>query len=254
MENLSKQYEERYLDEAEFFDQEVERLLKDDRHLRFTNDLTYEQYFGHLRKYRIVRDFFGPIEGKKILDYACGSGWVTIYFARSGAECHGFDISPKSIEAATRMAEVNAVGSCCKFIVSSAEKLDYPAETFDFVFGNAALHHTDLDKSPAEIARVLKKGGKAAFIDDLRYHPVMWIYRKLTDHKHTKFEKPMIYSNIEKFKPHFSSVSFESLDFLNLLPRKRALSSVMQPIDDAILKALPFTKHFYRHLIIKLIK
>lgn len=245
---------DRYRDEAEFFDREAGELLHREQGLKFSNDLNYEQYFSLYPSYKVVKDYLGSIAGKRVLDYACGSGWISIYFARSGAQCAGFDISPVSVEVATKMAAANGVGDRCEFVVSAAEKIDFPDESFDIVFGNAALHHTDLDKSPQEIARVLKPGGTAVFIDDLRYHPVMWVYRKLTHDKHTHFETPMVQGDIERFRPYFASTTFETYDFLNLFPQKRWLSSILRPVDTAILKVLPFMKHFYRHLVIKLVK
>jgi hypothetical protein len=82
----------------------------------------------------------------------------------------------------------------------------------------------------------------------------MWVYRKFTHDKHTRFETPMVQGDIKRFKPYFSSTTFETYDFLNLFPQKRWLSSVLRPLDTAILKVLPFMKHFYRHLVIKLVK
>lgn len=246
--------DERYRDEAEFFDREAAELAEGRDTLRFSNELDYDQYFDHAHAYRVAKKFLGPVTDQKILDYACGSGWVSIYFARSGAQCYGFDISPVSIEVATQMAADNGLGDRCEFKVTTAESIDYPENTFDLLFGNAALHHTDLDLSPAEIARVLKPGAKACFIDDLRYHPVMWVYRKITRDKHTRFETPMRLRDIEKFRPHFSRVEFEAHDFFNIFPKKRGLAKIAEAMDRVLLKVLPFTKYFCRHLIIKLVK
>jgi hypothetical protein len=64
----------------------------------------------------------------------------------------------------------------------------------------------------------------------------------------------MVQGDIERFKPYFSSVVFDTYNFLNIFPRKRTLSAILKPIDRAILKVLPFMRHFYRHLVIKLVK
>ncbi len=252
--NPLDEYQDRYREEAEFFDREAAEFAGGRDNLKFSNDLTYEEYFGHYHTYRVVRDFVGSLKGKRILDFACGSGYMSIYFARSGAEAYGFDISPKSIEVANRMAADNGVGERCEFKVTSAEKMDYPDGFFDVVFGNAALHHTDLDRSPAEIARVLKPGGKAAFIDDLRYHPVMWLYRKVTSDKHTRYETPMLRSDIARFLPYFSDVRFECHNFFNLFEKNSSLSAVTRALDRGLLKSLPFMKAFCRNLVIKATK
>jgi len=254
LQQSNSDYEDRYREEAEFFDREASEFASGRTSLKFSNELNYEQYFEHYHTYREIREFIGSLKGKRILDFACGSGYMSIYFARSGAEAYGFDISPKSIEVAVKMAADNALSDRCKFKVTSAESMDYADNFFDVVFGNAALHHTDLDKSPAEIARVLKPGGKAAFIDDLRYHPVMWLYRKFTSDKHTRHETPMLRSDIEKFRPYFSQVQFDCHNFFNLYEKSRGLANLTQIMDRTLMTLLPFTKSVCRNLIIKATK
>ena len=82
----------------------------------------------------------------------------------------------------------------------------------------------------------------------------MWVYRKLTTDKHTRYETPMQRSDIEKFKPHFSQVSFEPHNFFNLYEKSRGLARFTQALDRGFLKVLPFTKAFCRNLIIKAVK
>lgn len=245
---------DRLQDEAEFFDREAERTQGAQRGLKFTNNLNYEQYFAHQRPYAAVRDFMGDIGGKRILDYACGTGWTSVFFARSGAQCHGIDISAKSIAVANRTAVINEVGSRCDFRVGSGENLPYADETFDFVFGNAALHHVDLEMAPGEIARVLKPGGKAAFIDDLRYHPVLWLYRHIARRKHTLFEAPLILRDLEWFAGSFSEIKAETFDILNLMPKRERVASVLTKVDDALLQVMPGLRNCCRYVVVKLVK
>lgn len=254
MTNFTVEVFDRLQDEAEFFDREAERTLATQRGLKFTNQLNYEQYFEHQRPYASVREFFGDIGGKQILDYACGTGWVSIYFARSGAQCHGIDISEKSIVVAGKTAALNGLDKRCDFRVAAGECLPYADNTFDLIFGNAALHHVDLEMAPAEIARVLKPGGKAAFIDDLRYHPVLWLYRHLTRRKHTLFEEPLTLADLDWFAGSFSEIRAETFDFLNLMPKRKRLASVLTEVDDALLRAIPGLRHLCRYVVIKLVK
>ncbi len=245
---------DRLQDEADFFDREAERTLETRRGLHFTNELTYEEYFAHQRTYAAVREFFGDVNGKTILDFACGTGWTSIYFARSGAKCHGIDISAKSIEVATKTAALNGMSAHCDFRVAAGESLPYPDGTFDLVFGNAALHHVDLEMAHEEIARVLKPGGKAAFIDDLRYHPALWLYRQLTRRRHTLFEQPLTLSDLNWFRKNFGKAEAEVFDLTNLLPRNKRLAGVLTKIDSGLLKALPILRNCCRHVVIKLVK
>ncbi len=245
---------DRLQDEAEFFDREAERTLATQRGLTFTNKLNYEQYFAHQRPYAAVKEFFGDISGKRILDYACGTGWTSIYFARSGAECHGIDISEKSIIVAGKTAAHNGLDHRCNFRVAAGESLPHADNTFDFVFGNAALHHVDLEMAPEEISRVLKPGGKAAFIDDLRYHPVLWLYRRIARRKHTLFEEPLTMTDLDWFAGSFSEIRAETFDILNLLPKRKMLASVLTKFDDTLLHIVPGLQHCCRYVVIKLVK
>ena len=48
-----------------------------------------------------------------------------------------------------------------------AESLIYDNDIFDFVLGVSILHHTDVTLVEREIARVLKPGGRALFIEPM---------------------------------------------------------------------------------------
>lgn len=245
---------DRLQDESEFFDREIQRKAGKRRGYRFTNQLDYEQYFSLQRPYQAVKDFLGSVRGKEILDFACGTGWASVYFARSGANCHGLDISVKSIEAARLTAEINGLSQCCTFKVGAGEAIPYDDNTFDLIFGNAALHHVDLEMIPEELARVLKPGGKAAFIDDLLYHPLLWMYRKVSRRRHTLFETPLTLSDLQWFKHHFSTVQAQVFDIVNLAPKNRLISGIASRFDDALLAAIPGLKHICRYVVIKLVK
>ena len=101
------------------------------RNLKFKNKMDYEKYFSVFPHFKYVAEFFGRIKGKKILDFGCGTGWVSIYFARSGAEVFSCDISPEAINIAKKMAISNSVKIRAE--VMEAEKLSYEDDMFDFV-------------------------------------------------------------------------------------------------------------------------
>ncbi|MCJ7508907.1 MAG: class I SAM-dependent methyltransferase, partial [candidate division Zixibacteria bacterium] len=222
---------ERHKDEMKYWDEEVEKLERDKKSLKFSNPLNYQQYFSVYLPYRCVLDFFGDIKDKVILDMACGTGWTSVYFARSGAKVYNFDISPKSVEIAQKVARDNGLGDTIFSEVMTAEDLKYEDNFFDFVFGNSALHHFDLEKAVPEIVRVLKPGGKASFIDDLRYHPLMFIYRRLFPEKHTHYEQPLSFSEIRKIGSCFSKMEAAPFGLFSLLPRNRALRKTLDPLD-----------------------
>ena len=72
------------------------------------------------------------------------------------------DISPGMLETMSSSAE--RLGLDVRAIRCEADKLPFPDESFDLVFGHAVLHHLpDLDAAFAEFRRVLRPGGTLAF-------------------------------------------------------------------------------------------
>lgn len=99
------------------------------------------------------------LTGKRVLVPGCGFGEDAIRLARLGARVEAFDISPEILEIARRRcAEFCYEG--VNFSVMPCEALAFPDRTFDLVFFIDILHHVDIPKSVAEIARVLKPGGR----------------------------------------------------------------------------------------------
>ena len=82
------------------------------------------------------------------VELGCGSGWLTRYAARCGANAVGYDISPEMIEIARTEAEREGLEA--RFEVADMEALEQEP-TFDRCLIYEALHH-----SP-EPLRVLQK-------------------------------------------------------------------------------------------------
>jgi len=98
-------------------------------------------------------------KGRRVLVPGCGFGEDAIRMARLGASVDAFDISPDVIEIARRRcAEFGYAG--VNFGVMPCESIAFPDAGFDLVFFVDILHHVDIGKTLAEIARVLKPGGR----------------------------------------------------------------------------------------------
>lgn len=157
---------------------------------------------------------WGPIwksmdlHGVSVLDYGCGNGEFSRVIARRGARVVGIDISPKLIEQArASAAKMGLNGSCPQFMVGDAHHTPFADNTFDYVVGNGALHHLDLDMAFAEIVRVLKPGGKALFMEPMYHHPILWMVRRLTPNAHSADERPLSFGDMDKAKKWFRACS-----------------------------------------------
>lgn len=100
---------------------------------------------------------------RTLLDFGCGGGIYAAIFASLGFRVSAFDISPRSIETARKVAAGHGLSQDIEFSVQRAEDLHYADNTFDVVVGIDVLHHVEIAPSVAESIRVLKPGGIAFF-------------------------------------------------------------------------------------------
>lgn len=189
----------------------------------------------------------------RILDYGCGDGAFSCLLASRGAYVCGVDISPKSIGEARTLADTMGLNGFVNFLVCDAHRTPFKAESFDYVVGNGALHHLDLDRAYVEIARVLKPGGKAFFMEPLYHHPLLWLLRRLTPEDHTADERPLSFADIERASRWFSDCSHREHFLLSvcaapthLLGRNAALTIIggLDRIDQLMMSMLPPLRHF----------
>lgn len=103
--------------------------------------------------------------GARILDVACGSGWLSEYFARLGYDVTGIDISPDLI----RISEDRVRGLPygvdhetplrCRFLVHDVERAPL-GEKFDALVCYDAMHHFADEQAVARhLAAMLEVGG-----------------------------------------------------------------------------------------------
>jgi ubiquinone/menaquinone biosynthesis C-methylase UbiE len=98
------------------------------------------------------------------LEIGAGTGYFTLNLMLAGLvrEAVATDISPGMLASLTDSAR--SLGLKVRTVRTEAERLPFPDESFDLVFGHAVLHHLpDLDASFAEFERVLRPGGTVVF-------------------------------------------------------------------------------------------
>jgi SAM-dependent methyltransferase len=108
------------------------------------------------------------VRGRRILEYGSGRGRFSVILAKMGAIVTGVDIGPDLVELSKRTAEVNGVE--CDFVVGSVDRLPFDDGVFDFVVGNAVLHHLPraaVGDAVREAHRVLTPDGVALFCEPI---------------------------------------------------------------------------------------
>jgi ubiquinone/menaquinone biosynthesis C-methylase UbiE len=123
----------------------------------------------------------GGWQQKSVLDYGCGDGTWSVYFALTGArQVTGFDIATSGIHRGDDRVRRQGLSDKVALMVMDAKDLAFPAESFDMVFGDGVLCH--LVGHPhvfAELHRVMKPGAKAYFKEGLADFPPFRLYWKL---------------------------------------------------------------------------
>ncbi len=107
--------------------------------------------------------------GESVLDVGCGTGTLALVARqRVGAtgRVSGIDPSPQMIACARHKAARR--GQAIDFQVGVIEQLSFPDQSFDTVLSTFMMHHLPDDlkrRGLAEIARVLKPGGRLLVLD-----------------------------------------------------------------------------------------
>lgn len=139
--------------------------------------LWWEDYY--LPVFEYVLPIMGDLQGKKVLELGTGTGGTATLLAKKGAYVIGIDLLPFRLDEAKDRVKHHEVSNSVDFSLMDATQLAFPDNTFDFVISKSVLVFTEHPKTAKECNRVLRPGGKAIFMENMRYHPFVWLYRKL---------------------------------------------------------------------------
>lgn len=116
---------------------------------------------------------FDRARGLRVLEIGCGLGTDGAQFARAGALYTGVDLTEAAVSLARRRFELEGLAG--EFRVADAERLEFPAGSFDLVYSHGVLHHTpDPPAAVREVHRVLAPTGRAVV---MLYHRDSYNYR-----------------------------------------------------------------------------
>jgi 2-polyprenyl-6-hydroxyphenyl methylase / 3-demethylubiquinone-9 3-methyltransferase len=126
----------------------------------------------------------------KVLDVACGAGFLSNALAASGHQVTAIDLSTQSLQVAKEHDETHSVN----YLEMDAHHLQFPDATFDVVCAMDFLEHiSDRDQIIKELGRVLKPGGIFFFHTFNRnflswlivIKGVEWFVKNTPEHMHT---------------------------------------------------------------------
>lgn len=158
---------------------------------------------------RFILKQMGDLTDKYLLDLGCGAGENSVYFAKKGARCVATDYAPGMVDVAVKLAEKNGVQIEGK--VMDAMALEFPDNTFDFVYASNLLHHLPNPKlAIREMHRVLKPGGKACFWEPLKHNPVINVYRRIATKVRTEDETPLDINIVNFVKSLYSETVYDT--------------------------------------------
>jgi SAM-dependent methyltransferase len=207
------------------------------------------------------RDFYDDFliancTDKDVLEYGCGPGFEALFIAQTAYTVTGIDISDTAIEQATDRAMREQVHNAT-FRAMDAEAMDFEDDSFDLICGMGILHHLDLNKSLSEIARTLRPGGKAIFIEPLGHNPLINLYRNITPDLRTEDEHPLLIKDLKLMESYFHKIEPHYFHFNSImavpfrkLPGYGLLLKTLDAADRALFKLLPFSRKYAWQVVI----
>ena len=106
------------------------------------------------REKEAVLDAIGPVEDKKVLEIACGTGRFTTMLAELGADIVGLDISAQMLNEARSKAKAAGVRDTVEFMRGDAGRLPFEDDEFDAVIAMRFFHLAD---TPAEYLAEIRR-------------------------------------------------------------------------------------------------
>ena len=212
--------------------------------------LWWEDFYAPI--FRHILPKMGDLSGKKVLELGCGPGGTAIIFAQMGAQVLAVDISQDQVEKTIQLARDYNVSDKVRAVVMDAENLACQNETFDFVFSKSVLVLTDHEAVAAESARVLKYDGKAIFLENLRHHPLIYLYRKLFI-PYASSVRFISHRDIKRIGSYFSALDHREFHLLtigslfwNKLVESRRMYkwtlNTLTSVDEKLLAVAPFLR------------
>ena len=114
---------------------------------------------------QVVLDLAQPRAGEEALDIATGAGHTAMALAPHVSRVTAYDITRQMLDETARNAGARGLANVVTRL-GAAEQLPFPDASFDLVTVRQAPHHfADVRAAVAEMARVVRPGGRVVIVD-----------------------------------------------------------------------------------------
>lgn len=188
-------------------------------------------------------------KGGRVLEIGCGLAALAFDLSPVAEAVLGIDISPVAVDRSRQRAQGLGLTNT-RFETMDAERLEVPDGSVDLVFATGVLHHLDIERAGAELARVLSPRGSALFLEPMGHNPVINAYRDRTPQMRTPDEHPLLRSDFVLLSRWFERVDtrFQHLSTLAAVPLRSRRSharvvAALHKVDDALFRLVPPLRH-----------
>ncbi len=127
-------------------------------------------------QWRVWQQLILPrIYGRDVLELGCGLGDLLADMLEAGYMCRAVEHSPQMVEAARATLRRRKLGPASWIIQGSAQQLPFPAGMFDSVVSTFPSEYIYDQDTVAEVARVLRPGGRIIVIEGAHLLPVGYL-------------------------------------------------------------------------------
>ena len=193
--------------------------------------------------------YLGDLRGRSVLDLGCGQGEEAVYLATLGAHVTAIDISEVGVDIARRRAVHNGVADRVRAIVMRADPTSFADASFDFIHGIGIIHHVGVENSFAEIRRLLKPGGRAAFLEHMGNSAIIERLRRLLGGDFTEYERPVTWDELAARAVDFAEMQLHPYHLTCRLRRLRQ-TRLFRAVDHAALTVCPPLRCFASGVVI----